>query len=94
MKFHYSTQKGRCIKNLAKLKDIFCDYVCPTAMKSNNASKFKGKTWQSTARLAGVQLLYTEPHHPKQNLTERRGGAIKTMVVHMIRRSDAPPELL
>ena len=37
-----------------------------------------------------VERKYTEPHHPNQNLAERRGGTIKSIVVYLLQITGAP----
>ena len=37
-----------------------------------------------------IGALYTEPHHPNENLAERRGGALKAVTVHLLTVTGAP----
>jgi hypothetical protein len=62
----------------------------PLIMKSDNASEFKGKRWVDYLTSMSIQSVFTEAHHPNENLAERRGGALKAATVHLMRITGCP----
>ncbi len=62
----------------------------PLIMKSDNAPEFKGKRWVDYRTLMSIQSVFTEAHHPNENLAERRGGALKAATVHLMRITGCP----
>lgn len=42
----------------------------PRRIKSDNAPEFKSKRWMSTLNRLLIEIAYTEPHHPNENLSE------------------------
>ena len=67
----------------------FVDCGVPHTVHSDNAPEFKSKKWLAVIPRT-VKHTYTEPHHPNQNLAERRGGVLKHAVVFLLRVTNAP----
>ena len=74
------------------LEDHFQHSGCPHSLKSDNAKEFKSVKFLNALRQAQVDPLYTEPHHPNQNIAELRGGRIKHIVQHILLLTGAPRE--
>ena len=72
------------------LARMITDCGAPRQIKSDNAPEFKGKRWITCLEQHSISPVYTEAHHPNQNLAERRGGTLKAAVVHLLRISGAP----
>lgn len=66
------------------LPELITEYGAPNVMKSDNAPEFHGKRWVNCLRQNQITSAFTEPHHPNQNLCERRGGANKAMLTHLL----------
>ena len=62
----------------------------PLILKSDNAPEFKGKRWVDYLHSMSIQSVFTEAHHPNENLAERRGGALKAATVHLLRITGCP----
>ncbi|CAJ1951560.1 unnamed protein product [Cylindrotheca closterium] len=78
----------------ATIKDHFLCAGAPHTLKSDNAMEFKSDKVKKILREAYVEPLYTEPHHPQQNLAEARGGRLKHAVQHLLTVTQAPLEFL
>jgi Reverse transcriptase (RNA-dependent DNA polymerase) len=74
------------------LSSLLSDCGIPRVLKSDNAPEFKGKRWSDIGRKYCITSEYTEAYHPNQNLAERRGGALKAAVVHLMTVTKAPNE--
>jgi hypothetical protein len=74
------------------LSRMVTDCGAPVKIKSDNAPEFKSKRWTSYLDSMSIQPEFTEAHHPNENLAERRGGAIKAAVVHLLRVTGCPLE--
>ena len=61
----------------------------PVTMHSDNAPEFKSKRWASYLSVRQVDQSFTEPHHPNQNVCERRGGVLKAIVTHILHVTQA-----
>lgn len=72
------------------LSEFVTECDIPTKIKSDNAPEFQGKQWMNLIRQHCIQTEFTEPHHPNQNLAERRGGIIKAATVHILFVTKAP----
>lgn len=64
----------------------------PRLIKTDNAPEFKSKRWMATLNRLLIAIAFTEPHHPNENLSERRGGALKAAVVHIMSLVNMPHE--
>ena len=62
----------------------------PLTLKSDNAPEFKGKRWIEYLNSMAIQSVFTEAHHPNENLAERRGGSLKAATVHLLRITGCP----
>jgi hypothetical protein len=62
----------------------------PHTIKSDNAPEFIGKAMKKELRRFLIDHKFTEPHHPNENLSERRGGMLKHAVVNLLQVSDCP----
>lgn len=62
----------------------------PTRMQSDNAPEFKGKRWTSYFESMSIKSEYTEAQHPNKNQAERRVGALKAAIVHLLTVTGAP----
>ena len=58
-------------------KITFRDYGYPNRLHSDNAPEFKTKKMENLCNPKHVKQTFTEPHHPHQNPSERRGGRHK-----------------
>lgn len=67
---------------------LFCG--APKILYSDNAPEFKSKSVMAILRKYMIDRHYTEPHHPNQDLAERRGGMLKSAVTHLLLVSGAP----
>mmetsp|Transcript_52228 Transcript_52228/g.78006 ORF Transcript_52228/g.78006 Transcript_52228/m.78006 type:complete len:1156 (-) Transcript_52228:781-4248(-) len=76
--------------SVTALPDLFRDVGAPTEMFADNAPEFKSERWKTELRRVLVKMLFTEPDHPSENLSERRGGAIKAAVIHVLFKTGAP----
>ena len=72
------------------LTSLITDYGAPVEIFSDNASEFCGKKWRDVLSTYMIGSLFTEPHHPNENLAERRGGALKAATVHLLTVTGAP----
>jgi hypothetical protein len=72
------------------LARMITDCGAPRQIKSDNAPEFKGQRWIACLEQHSISSVYTEAHHPNQNLAERRGGTLKAAVVHLLRISGVP----
>ena len=72
------------------LPKMVADCGAPAVIKSDNAPEFKGKRWVDYLTSMSIRSEYTEAHHPNENLAERRGGALKAAVVHLMRITGCP----
>jgi hypothetical protein len=74
------------------LSRMVTDCGAPVKLKSDNAPEFKSKKWMLYLESMSIKPEFTEAHHPNENLAERRGGAIKAAVVHLLRVTGCPIE--
>ena len=72
------------------LPKLVTDFGAPRTIKSDNAPEFKGKRWITFLNSMAISSVYTEAHHPNQNLAERRGGALKAGTIHLLKVTGAP----
>lgn len=72
------------------LSRMISDFGAPCQIKSDNAPEFQSKRWTDHLRTMSISQLFTEPHHPNQNLAERRGGMLKAATTHLLRITGAP----
>ena len=72
------------------LKTCFQDCGVPHTLLSDNAKELKSKEVISYLIKMILERKYTEPHHPNQNLAERRDGTIKSIVVYLLQITGAP----
>jgi transposase InsO family protein len=72
------------------LTSLITEYGAPVEIYSDNAPEFCGKKWRDILSTYMIGALYTEPHHPNENLAERRGGALKAATVHLLTVTGAP----
>ncbi len=56
----------------------------PNQLRSDNAPKFKGRTWMTYLWKHQIQSAFTEAYHPKENPCEHQGGALKAAVIHCL----------
>ena len=75
-------------QGLTSLKSCFVAAGVPHSVHSDNAKEFTSTKWKKY--LSSLKCTYTEPHHPNQNLAERRGGTLKSWVVHILTITGAP----
>ena len=75
-------------QGLDSLKRCFVTAGVPHTVHCDNAQEFISKKWKSY--LSSLVCTYNEPHHPNQNLAERRGGTLKLWVVHILTIAKAP----
>jgi hypothetical protein len=87
MLYHFLRRRSKAPTLLA---EVFSTCGIPAIVKSDNALEFKSQRWLKSMRVHHVALEYTEPHHPNQNLAERRGGALKATVTHLLHVTQAP----
>ncbi len=57
----------------------------PLTLQLDNAPEFKGKRWVDYMDSMAIQSIFTEAHHPNENLTERRGGSLKAATICLLR---------
>ena len=63
----------------------------PTESISDNAPEFKSKACIQYLDKLFIAHEYTKPkHYPNQDLSERRGSAIKAVALHLLRVTNAP----
>ena len=67
---------------------LFCG--APKVLHSDNAPEFKSKAVLNILRQYMIDRHYTEPHHPNQDLAERRGGMLKAATTHLLLVTGAP----
>ena len=72
------------------LSSLITEFGAPTEIVSDNASEFCGKRWKEVLKTYMIRSTFTEPHHPNENLAERRGGALKAATVHLLTVTGAP----
>lgn len=66
------------------------EFGAPRQLKSDNAPEFQGKKWTAQLVSMSISSVFTGPHHPNQNLAERRGGMLKAATTHLLRITGAP----
>jgi transposase InsO family protein len=74
------------------LADLVRYVGAPTLLFHDNSREQTSKQWTSILRSFCIPNRTTEPHHPQQNLAERRGGDIKAMVVYLLTITQCPLE--
>lgn len=62
----------------------------PKILRSDNAPEFKSDAIKRQLAKFQIDTEFTEPHHPNENLAERRGGMLKSAVVHLLQVTGAP----
>lgn len=72
------------------LQEFLVSCGVPKMIYSDNAPEFKSKRVLTILRKYMIDRHYTEPHHPNQDLAERRGGMIKSATVHLLLVTGAP----
>ena len=70
------------------MKHSFKTAGVPHTVHCDNAKEFTSKKWRSY--LSSLKCTYNEPHHPNQNLAERREDTLKSWVVHILTITKAP----
>ena len=75
-------------QGLSNLKRCFVANGVPHTVHTDNAREFTSKKWKNY--LSSIKSTSTEPFHPNQNLSERRGGTLKSWVVHLLTITCAP----
>lgn len=75
---------------LSTLQQFVAEVGAPKCLLSDNAHELKSKAVTKYLNSIAVPTRKTEPHHPNQNLAERRGGSIKASVVHLLLMTGAP----
>ena len=75
-------------QGLNNLKRCFVSSGVPHTVHSDNTREFTSTKWKHYLSL--LKCTTTEPHHPNQNLAERRGGTLKSWVVHILTITGAP----
>jgi hypothetical protein len=72
------------------LQDFLLYCGAPKMLYSDNAPEFKSKSVLAILRQYMIDRHYTEPHHPNQDLAERRGGMLKAATTHLLLVTGAP----
>ena len=73
------------------LTRMITDFGAPCQLQLDNAPEFQSKQcWMAQLTSMSISPVFTEPHHPNQNLAERHGGMLKTAVARLLRITGAP----
>ena len=80
-------QKRRSQCHLS-LMDLFRQTGVPSKLVSDNAKEFHSAKWTNILRKYCVDSAYTEPHHPNENLAERRGGTLKNATWYLLHSTE------
>ena len=78
------------IKNTEALQDYTQTYGCPDVIKTENAPSELGTGWNQYCQNFCIEQQTTEPHHPWQNLAEKRIGNLSVMVRQCMREFEIP----
>ncbi len=75
------------------LQDFIRKWGAPDALLSDNAKSEISKNVKRILREYGIKDMQTEPHHPNQNLAERRIQDVKNLTNTLMDRTGTPPHL-
>ncbi|XP_044317458.1 uncharacterized protein LOC123038064 [Drosophila rhopaloa] len=63
---------------------ILSRFGAPRRLICDNGTQFTSRSFRAFCRNNGIQLEYTAPYSPQQNLTERANRTIKTMIAQYV----------
>ncbi len=64
----------------------------PNQIRSDNAPKFRGRTWMTYLCKHQIQSAFTEGYHPNEDPCECWGGALKAAIIHCLEVMNADLE--
>ena len=77
-------------EGLDALEDFIKNTGAPYALQSDNSKIQTGNLFQKILRKYNIKSEYTEPHHPHQNLAERRIEDVKRTTAKILDMMGAP----
>jgi len=90
--FNYVSLMKRKSSALPTVQGFATKIGAPRVLKSDNAPELTSKKVRAYLNSIHVPQEKTEPFHPNQNLSERRGGIVKSATVHLLAITGAPLE--
>ena len=82
---HSQVDDVRLMRRESEVCDHFQDFIrqvgAPNISVTDCASSFLGKSWKALLRKYCIDDHATEPYHQNQNVSERRGGDLKTALL-------------
>ena len=74
----------------SKLQDLIRQIGAPFHLHNDNSHMQTGNTWAELERTYNISSSTTEPHHPHQNLAERKIKSIKQGIHHLMDQTNTP----